>query len=1020
MSRSHDDVLERTPTPESPVNTHRPDWPAPGVQVKKMSEIDLPRRSSGTEWWYYNFHLTLVDGRQASAFIALFRVTSLRPKSREDDNSTEDYALTHTHFVHFAISLAPTEMNEGRYLFTSAMDPDNASYLQTLLEFDRRVDPLLQNALVELLRRGSVPEPDTFIEGDITVAETGPLKLVYGNTASVECITNNQGNEIYRIMARSKDGSYGFELDLEPKKVPVNHGTDGVVHGHKMDNDEMYYCFVSRCAVSGSIRVDSVETSVDSTPGLSTGWYDRELGGSINAWDQPNNKSSEGSWVWGSVQLSNGWDLTFFTVWDVDVYTGEKDVRDRTAIAISPEGERVQCSEHIFECQDSWTSLETLNEYGTKWRLTIPRLEIDVSVHAPFAMQESKSLCAVRGYWEGRVDIAGTMLGREVSGLGFVENVPAQLVTKLTNYLKLMGSLTVTEVRKVYPEKLIDSSHAADVLGLDQTTQKLVSTPAEQVSLQPTRFTQDLPLNVLHQHLLAPVRHITERGGKSWRSFISVACISAFGKSPEPFKPLLAAVELLHTGSLIIDDIQDESPTRRGVTAVHRTWGIPTAINAGTAAYFAFEQAMRAISKHVRSDRVINLYETYFETMRAAHAGQALDIAGNRLEDLSSILDGRNPPSVLEKQVLAIHRLKTAIIAANIAKMSAMIADASPGQTLALVEYIERVGIAFQIMDDVYDLRGWSHQAQKKVLKRRGDDIRSGKINIPIAKAGYMMPLEDARWVWETVLSKPSEDEELVQAVIEKLESHGIVDQCEKEAHQMVEDAWAKMESYLSDSQAKVHLRALDCKNDKTSNITLDLVDNSPFHLKGSFTGPEGTPYEGGHFEVDIVIPDAYPFQPVKMKFITKVYHPNVSSASGAICLDILKDAWSPVLTLKSTLISLQSLLCSPEPNDPQDAEVAKHYTTSKSSFDETARYWTQIYAGGPGNKAAPSPGKVDTKSGPRDEVAIAGLEKAHVDQFESLGFPRSKVIDVLRRMNYRGANVAQISEDRIVEELLK
>ena len=124
------------------------------------------------------------------------------------------------------------------------------------------------------------------------------------------------------------------------------------------------------------------------------------------------------------------------------------------------------------------------------------------------------------------------------------------------------------------------------------------------------------------------------------------------------------------------------------------------------------------------------------------------------------------------------------------------------------------------------------------------------------------------------------------------------------------------------------------------------------------------------------------------MKFITKVYHPNISSASGAICLDILKDAWSPVLTLKSTLISLQSLLCSPEPNDPQDAEVAKHYTTSKRSFEETARYWTQIYAGGSG-----SHGKTNVKEPERDDIAIAGLEKAHVAQFEGLGFERSKVV---------------------------
>jgi len=222
----------------------------------------------------------------------------------------------------------------------------------------------------------------------------------------------------------------------------------------------------------------------------------------------------------------------------------------------------------------------------------------------------------------------------------------------------------------------------------------------------------------------------------------------------------------------------------------------------------------------------------------------------------------------------------------------------------------------------------------------------------------------------------------------------------------------------------RVNKEIADCKNDKVSQITVELIDDSPFHLMGSFPGPSDTPYDGGLYEVDIIIPDAYPFQPVKMKFITKVYHPNVSSQSGAICLDILKDAWSPVLTLKSTLISLQSLLCSPEPNDPQDAEVAKHYMTSRSSFNDTARYWAEIYAGAPPKPGSKTPGTTGGvaagKAAPRDEVAMAGLEKVHVDQFEGLGFDRSKVIDVLRRLNYRGANVPKITDDRIVEELLK
>ncbi|ELU36879.1 ubiquitin-conjugating enzyme e2-24 kda [Rhizoctonia solani AG-1 IA] len=191
----------------------------------------------------------------------------------------------------------------------------------------------------------------------------------------------------------------------------------------------------------------------------------------------------------------------------------------------------------------------------------------------------------------------------------------------------------------------------------------------------------------------------------------------------------------------------------------------------------------------------------------------------------------------------------------------------------------------------------------------------------------------------------------------------------------------------------RVNKEIADCKNDKASKISIELIDDNPFHLCGSFPGPEDTPYQGGTYQV--------------------VYHPNVSSASGAICLDILKDAWSPVLTLKSTLISLQSLLCSPEPDDPQDAEVAKHYLTSRSSFNDTAKYWAEIYAGAPASRNS-GESKTEQPSAyfsyicfyslfrfywvvhegvPRDEIAIAGLERAHVEQFCALGFDRSKVV---------------------------
>lgn len=110
-------------------------------------------------------------------------------------------------------------------------------------------------------------------------------------------------------------------------------------------------------------------------------------------------------------------------------------------------------------------------------------------------------------------------------------------------------------------------------------------------------------------------------------------------------------------------------------------------------------------------------------------------------------------------------------------------------------------------------------------------------------------------------------------------------------------------------------------------------------------SGPKDTPYDSGVFYVDIELDDQYPFVPPKMRFITKVWHPNISSANGAICLDILKDQWSPALTLKTALLSLQALLSSPQPDDPQDAVVARQYLGNLAEFQATAKHWTEAYA---------------------------------------------------------------------------
>ncbi|XP_027124939.2 ubiquitin-conjugating enzyme E2 27 [Coffea arabica] len=145
---------------------------------------------------------------------------------------------------------------------------------------------------------------------------------------------------------------------------------------------------------------------------------------------------------------------------------------------------------------------------------------------------------------------------------------------------------------------------------------------------------------------------------------------------------------------------------------------------------------------------------------------------------------------------------------------------------------------------------------------------------------------------------------------------------------------------------ARVQKELQECNKDvEVSGIRVAPKADSLIHLIGTIPGPLGTPYEGGTFNIDITLPDGYPFEPPKMRFATKVWHPNISSQSGAICLDILKDQWSPALTIKTALLSLQALLSAPAPDDPQDAVVAQQYIKDQNTFISTARYWTEAFA---------------------------------------------------------------------------
>ncbi|XP_057581065.1 ubiquitin-conjugating enzyme E2 N-like [Hippopotamus amphibius kiboko] len=114
------------------------------------------------------------------------------------------------------------------------------------------------------------------------------------------------------------------------------------------------------------------------------------------------------------------------------------------------------------------------------------------------------------------------------------------------------------------------------------------------------------------------------------------------------------------------------------------------------------------------------------------------------------------------------------------------------------------------------------------------------------------------------------------------------------------------------------------------------------FHVV--IAGPQDSPFEGATFKLELFLPEEYPMAARKVSFTTEIYHPNAGKL-GRLCLDILKDEWSPALQICTVLLSIQALLSAPNPDDPLASDVAKQWQTNEAQAMETARAWMRLYA---------------------------------------------------------------------------
>ena len=315
-----------------------------------------------------------------------------------------------------------------------------------------------------------------------------------------------------------------------------------------------------------------------------------------------------------------------------------------------------------------------------------------------------------------------------------------------------------------------------------------------------------------------PVWDFLTRGGKRWRPMLMLICCEAVGGNPKSILPFTVIPELIHNGTLIVDDIEDNSDLRRGKPVLHKIFGVDIAVNAGNTLYLLPFIAIR--DSNLPDKTKAAAYEIISTQLLKCHLGQAIDIYwhSNKGSSTPQFRDERNaqsssprfaPLSTLdtaiptEEEYLQMCANKSGSLACMAAKLGALLGGGSERQVEMLGQFAETAGVVFQIQDDILNIA-----ENTSIGKELGDDINEGKRTLLVIHALNAATAADKKRLLE-ILNMHTKEEELLTEAIEIIKKYGSIEYAKKTAAQITEKSWKETEPVLPESEAKIQLKEL-------------------------------------------------------------------------------------------------------------------------------------------------------------------------------------------------------------------
>jgi geranylgeranyl diphosphate synthase type I len=268
------------------------------------------------------------------------------------------------------------------------------------------------------------------------------------------------------------------------------------------------------------------------------------------------------------------------------------------------------------------------------------------------------------------------------------------------------------------------------------------------------------------------------------------------GKDSVDYLDFAIIPEVVHNGTLMIDDIEDDSELRRGKPCSHKLHGVDIAINAGNTMYYLPLLPLMEKRAAIPAERLRDLYEVYVQEMINLSMGQAMDIAWHR--------GIANADNLSEEDYLQMCAYKTGTLARMAAKLAAVLAGANKELVEKLGRYAESIGVAFQMQDDVLDLTGKEFAEKKGGL---GQDITEGKRTLMVIHTSEKANAADRKRLVQ-ILNMHTSEQALRDEAISIMRKYGAIEHVKRTAAQIVKNSWEEAEKLLEASEAKEKLKA--------------------------------------------------------------------------------------------------------------------------------------------------------------------------------------------------------------------